>query len=242
MVFDSSKLCWDFSVMLIVEAHMLQDITITPPSAFGLSSFAELLATRAPIPGEELGSFEAFHEGMMRSLTPFTPYEAVVAENLIAIEWDLYQQRRMRDAGLRSDLRKAVEKAAMNVERARHEAALDAAWEAFVEEHGNDDDWKEPFKFDEAAAEQRSEDLASRAVSHDPDVQAAAHAEIVGMGLSPLDLMSDVDRVHSGTAKRHDAKVQELERRRREVKRDYDALQKARPVEAEVAQAEVIEG
>ena len=148
----------------------------------------------------------------------------------------------MRDAGLRTDLRQAVHKAAMKVESARHEAALDAAWEAFVEEHGNDDDWEEPFKFDEAAAEQRSENIASRAVSHDPDVQAAAHAEIVAMGLSPLDLMGAVDREHFGTARRHDAKVQDLERRRREVKRDYDALQKARPVEAEVAQAEVIEG
>ena len=32
----------------------------------------------------------------------------------------------------------------------------------------------------------------------------------------------------------HDAKIQDLERRRREVKGDYDRLQKTRPIEAEV--------
>jgi len=41
---------------------------------------------------------------------------------------------------------------------------------------------------------------------------------------------------------KHEDKLQELERRRREVKRDFDGLQKARPIEVEAIEAEVIEG
>jgi hypothetical protein len=35
---------------------------------------------------------------------------------------------------------------------------------------------------------------------------------------------------------RHDDKYQELERRRRDVKRDFDALQKARPIDAKIVE------
>lgn len=37
---------------------------------------------------------------MMRSLTSIPLYERVIAQNLITIEWELLQHRRMRDAGL----------------------------------------------------------------------------------------------------------------------------------------------
>lgn len=221
---------------------MSRDLTLPSPERFGMTSFAELLSSRAPVLGEEPHTFGAFHDGLMRSLTPFTPYECVVAENLVAIEWELFQQRRMRDACLRADLSEGVRKAAMEVEAARHDAALDKAWEAHVDEHSNDNDWSEPFAFDKEAAEERSDDLASRAVSHDRDVQATAHDEIVAMGLSPVDMMSDAYGKPFADARRHDGKVQELERRRREVKRDYDALQKARPVDAEIDDAEVVGG
>jgi len=221
---------------------MSKDLTLPDPARFGMTSFAELLASRAPILGEEPGSFETFHEGMMRSLTPFTPYECVVAENLVAIEWELYQQRRMRDASLRRTLREAVHKAVMEIERTEHEESIFAAMDRFIAAGGDEHKWEDPFVFDEEAAEARAADLADRATSSDRDVQAAAEAELVALGLSPPDFMGTAYWETFGPAKRHDAKVQDLERRRREVKRDYDALQKARPVEAEVAQAEVIEG
>ena len=84
---------------------MSQDLPSTPPTAFGLERFADLLPARDPIPGEDPGSFETFHAAMMASLVPFTPYECVIGENLVAIEWELAQHRRMRDAGLRDIIR-----------------------------------------------------------------------------------------------------------------------------------------
>ena len=107
---------------------MPQDLPVTSPTAFGLDSFADLLPTRDPIPGEDPGSFSTFHAAMMASLGPATPYECVIAENLIAIEWELAQHRRMRDAGLRDIIRQAICKAVVRQKDAEHDAALDAAY------------------------------------------------------------------------------------------------------------------
>jgi hypothetical protein len=215
---------------------MSKDLTPPSPERFGLASFADLLPARDPIFGEDPGSFAGFHDGMIGQLTPFTPYECVIAENLIAIEWELLQHRRMRDAGLRNAIRWEIRRAATERERKKHVARLNAAWREFNRAGGDKDAWADPFEFDEAAAEEMAEDLAVRAVSPDRDVQAKACDELVELGFTPVDLMSRAYSDIYGLAYGHDAKMQELERRRREVKRDFDALRSARPVEAEVVE------
>ncbi len=84
------------------------------------------------------------------------------------------------------------------------------------------------------AALKAFEALADRAVSRDRSEQAGAYEEIAELGMEPLELMAEVYRSWEDSVTDHDKKAQELERRRREVKRDYDALVKARPVDAEV--------
>jgi len=213
---------------------MPNDITSPNPTRFNLTSFADLLPSRAPIIGEDPGSFEGFHTGMMQSLIPLTPYECVIAENLIAIEWELLQHRRMRDAGLRRLVRKHVSKAVVKREDAAYDKEIDEAWEAHEEQGGTEDDWEEPFSFDRAAARQAGQTLAQNAVSRDPDVFQAACAEIESLGLDVLDLMSEAYRSYESSVKAHENKFPDLERRRRDVMRDFEALQKARPLEAKV--------
>ncbi|MDU8943251.1 hypothetical protein [Ovoidimarina sediminis] len=213
---------------------MANEISLPDPKRFNLASFAELLAARDPIPGEDPGSFDGFHEGLMRSLSPATPYECVIAENLVVIEWELFQQRRMRDNCLRKVVRGAIKHAVRAQHLNAHDAALDAEWERYVAGGGDEDAWEEPFEFDEAAAEEAGDELATRAVSRDRSIQEAAYAEITELGLEPIELLGEAYRKYNGSHRTHDEKIQELERRRREVKRDYDALQKARPIEGEV--------
>jgi hypothetical protein len=213
---------------------MSNDLFPPSPDRFGLVSFSELLPPRDPIIGEDPGSFDGFHDGMMASLAPITPYEAVIAENLVAIEWELLQHRRMRDAGLRRSIHKAIVGAVVARERAKYEDALDVAWEKHEARGGGEHNWVDPFEFDEDAAEQIGDELAARATSTDPKKQAGAQAEIVDMGMSPIDLMSEAYTGFNRASEKHDDKVQELERRRRDVRRDYDALQRARPIEGEV--------
>ena len=212
---------------------MTTDLTPPDPARFNLTSFADLLPSRAPIIGEDPGSFEGFHAGMMQSLLPMTPYEGVIAENLIAIEWELLQHRRMRDAGLRRVVRDRVSEAVVKREAAAHDAKLDEAWDAHEAEGGTEDNWEDDFSFNLEAAREASLTLGQNAVSRDHDTFQAACAEIEGMGLDVLDLMSRAYRSFEASVTKHEDKLPELERRRREVMRDYDALQKARPVEAE---------
>lgn len=213
---------------------MPNDLTPSDPTRFNLNSFADLLPVREHIIGEDLGLFDGFHDGMMRSLTPVTPYEGVIAENLIAIEWEMVQHRRIRDASLRRIIKEAIHQAVVAREEAAHEDALDQAYDKFIEAGGLEEDWAETVAFDEAAAEATGHALAKRAVSRDPAEFTAACDEIEAMGLDVIDLMGEAYRSTGTGVRSHDNKLQELERRRREVKRDFDALQKARPVEAEV--------
>lgn len=201
---------------------------------FGLASFADLLPSRDPIVGEDPGSFDGFHVGMMQSLAPMTPYECVVAENLIAIEWELLQHRFMRDAGLRQHIRKIIKSAVVERQKQLYEAELDAVWEAHLAAGGTEEDFEVPVRFDRTAAETTGDDLARRAVSREQDAQEQAYAEITELGLEPVEVMGEAYRSNDRSITRHDQQLPDLERRRREVKRDFDMLQRARPVEAEV--------
>lgn len=212
---------------------MPHDLPTTSPAAFGLDSFADLLPVRDPIPGEDPGSFSTFHAAMMASLGPATPYECVIAENLVAIEWELAQHRRMRDASLRDIIRKAICKAVVRQKDAEHDAALDEDWERHVEAGGDEDDW-ELRRFDRDAAEAAGEELAARAMSRDLEAQARAYEEVSALGMDPVEIMGEAYRSRDWSVIYHDQKLRELEGRRREVKRDFDALQRARPVEATV--------
>lgn len=212
---------------------MSQDLRTTSPTAFGLESFADLLPIRDPIPGEDPGSFEAFHAAMMVSLGPATPYECVIAENLVAIEWELAQHRRMRDASLRDIIRQAIFKAVVRQKDAEHQAALEADWERHVEAGGDEADWV-PTRSDRDAAETAGEELTARAMSRDPEVQARAYEEVSALGMDPVDIMGEAYRSRDRSVTHHDNRLRELEGRRREVKRDFDALQRARPIETTV--------
>ena len=213
---------------------MPSDVKPPEPAHFNLTSFADLLADRAPIIGEDPGSFEEFREGMMQSLRPMTPYEGVIAENLITIEWELLQHRRMRDAGLRKLIKESIQDAVVKREKAAYEEALDDAWEKHAQAGGTNDDWEEPFDFDKDTANAAGKALAKKAVSRNLKISKAACTEIEEMGLDALEVMGNAYRSAAPLVAHHEEKLQELERRRREVKRDFDALQSARPVEGKV--------
>jgi hypothetical protein len=213
---------------------MSNDLTPPDPARFGLANFADLLPARDHIVGEDPGSFDGFHDGMMRSLAPITPYECVVAENLIAIEWELVQHRRMRDVGLRQRIRETIQAAVVDRQMQLYESGRDTAWDAHVAAGGSEDDWESPTRFDRDAASAEGEYLAKRAVSKDLSTQQQAYAEIGDLGLAPVELMGEAYRSNDRSIFIHDQKLPDLERRRREVKRDFDMLQRARPVESEV--------
>ncbi|WP_223428985.1 hypothetical protein [Tateyamaria pelophila] len=190
--------------------------------------------------GEDPGSFEVFHDGMVQSLAPLTPYECVIAENLISIEWEIFQHRRMRDAAVRKSIRNAICAAAIARGKKAYETTQQEAWDEHVEAGGTEDDWQDwyewddPFLGEKETSRNAGLELARKAVSTDPEDYAAACAEIEAMGLTFIDLMGEAYQPRNWQVKEHEDKLKELERRRREVKRDFDGLQNARPFEGEV--------
>jgi hypothetical protein len=201
---------------------------------FGLASFTDILPKREALIGEEPGAFDDFHAAMMQTLAPATAYECVIAEKLIDIEWEAVQRRHMRQTSLQQAMRKSICAAVVRKLAADDEAMRQEHWEAHLEAGGWDDDWDEPDTFDRAAAEATGQALAACATSSDHDVRLKAFSEIAALGLTPVEVMSEAYAAGHGPAARHDEKLQELERRGREVKRDLDALQKARPLQPQV--------
>jgi|GEM_PF-1647311 len=212
--------------------------TLPDPQRFNLESFAAILPRREAIVGEDAGSWGAFQISLRQSLNPGTPYEAVIAENLVQIEWELLQHRAMREARIRRLIRSAIRKAVREQKINEYDRAMNEAYNRHLEQGENEGRWNRPYEFDENEVEASADQLVDRATSRDPKVQAAAYAEISELGLSALDLMSEAHRGALGgssapddSPEYHDTKIRELERRRREVKRDYDLLQQSRPQE-----------
>jgi len=190
------------------------------PAQFNLTSFADLLAGRDVIVGEVPGSYAAFETHMLSSLAPMLPYECVIAQDIVAMSWELLQHKRMRNNGLRQLIHREIVAAVVASEQAKPASAGKTGAGKGVRTG-----------FDAAAAQAAGEALATQAVSTDPDVQTAAFAQITALGMEPLALMSAAYRMSDYAVEYHDRKIQELERRRREMKRDYDVLQNTRPLD-----------
>lgn len=224
---------------------MATAISKLDPQAYNLESFRDLLDTRQRIIGEDPGSYESFHAGMMQSLAPAVPYEYVIAENLIAIERELQQHQRMRDANLRALTRQAVVAAIFKSHKETHETYWGEHWDEESEKHTDaglsEWEWEEKISFDEPAAWAEGEALARDLVSEDHEAQVKACEKITAHGMDPVLVMSEAYRTSDTAVTHHDMKITDLERRRRDVKRDYDLLQNNRPVDATFIDASPID-
>ncbi|MZR13397.1 hypothetical protein GQE99_10250 [Maritimibacter sp. DP07] len=213
---------------------MPNEMSAHDPGRFGLRRFADVLPKRDPLLGEDPGSFEVFREGMMASLLPMTPHEWVSAENVVSIEWELLQQRRMRDAGIRSQIRGSIVDAVTAKRRADYKRDMQTALQRHLVRGGKREEWLEPYEFDQHEAKSFGTDLAKRAVSTDAEVQAKAQKEITKLGMEPMELMAEAYRSAQRSVTHHQQEIIELERRRRDAKRDYDQLQRSRPIDGKV--------
>ena len=218
-----------------------KSVAAPDPGRFSLTSFADILHRREPIIGEDLGSYAMFHAGLTQSLAPATPYEAVLAQSLISIEWELLQHRRMRDASLRASIRKQICKAVITALEAIYNQEVAQDLEDHLVGGGEDDDWEHPGDFDEDAAGEAGRDLAARAGSQDLQVQAEAYQEIEALGITPLDLMRMAYNRDRHMLDNQDDRIRDREQRRHEMMRDFERLQAARRSAPVVEDAEVVE-
>lgn len=212
---------------------MATAVTRPDPGRFNMETFSELLFQRETVIGEAPVAYATFHGGLMQSLVPTSPYECVVAEKLIALEWELTQHRTMRNACLRHSAVDAVMHAVVSFIEENWKSGANNKGGAITKAKARG---QKP-TFDMQAATAEGADLAKRATSADEDVRNAACSEITAMGMDPLEVMSAAYRSSGTGVTFHGAEIQDLEKRSREVKREYDALQKARLLEPPVVDA-----
>ena len=215
---------------------MPNDIVIPDPGQYGLTSFADLLGTREPIIGENTIPFVEFHQALLADFKPRTAYEAVVAESLVDIEWQLYQQRRMRDTFARDKIRNAVVKAVVKREERNFDRRYYQARDEWCEA-GNKSDEFEFEAYDGKAANELGHDLARRLVDFNPAVRSGAEAELIALGLDVVALMAETHQQENLSMSRYTDRIDDLERRRRQVKADFDMLVSVRPRQPSVIDA-----
>ena len=77
-------------------------------SNLDLKHWSDLVARINLTPDEDPADFEPLHTALIQDLEPGTPYEKMLAENLVALEWEMLRHRRLRDGLLLTAFREQL--------------------------------------------------------------------------------------------------------------------------------------
>jgi hypothetical protein len=209
------------------------------PADFGLQSFQDLIYQPPRQAGDQLDDFDAFRAALLKDLVPFRAHEAVVAENIVMIEWDaaqiLAQKRHLARAAIYEEItRQYVENAQDALIATERKRELDAlrSGDQFEARQIAQDRLK---MFDPEPSRGRAAGVIARLKSGKSGDIAAAQDQIRRDLASPESILSAVYSAGSAYVALDD-RLAELERRRRRLIEDYRNLQQARPIEARAAE------
>ena len=207
-------------------------------STIGMCSFAELVAKRPAIFGEDPGGYQTFHASLMNTLAPQDSYELVLADELVQLCWQINQTRHLETTHMRRNIREQIYAAVTNNLSDAYDARWDTEWDAHIEAGGREFTFKPSIKHTPEDWAERAEDLAARATCLITDTAHQAHVELSAMGIDAATI-TYAAFFEPGTTHRLDRleeRQHTLERRRRELQRDYERLQERRPIEASAAE------
>lgn len=177
-----------------------------------LDTLAEDLAPRPMIlPGENPDLYEALRDALLHDLAPRSPYQRILAHNLITLEWEAQRHRRMRDELIRAEMRDI---AVGGLESGR----LGAGYRATPEHKA----------------------MGHALVGPDRGRAEAAAQALVARGITLGELAAKAYGLQGEKVEVHEKKLADLETRRRRLREEYDRLGAARqrPVEdAEILEA-----
>lgn len=186
------------------------------PAASSAAEIYDRVSAETLLPGERAIDKEQLRMQHLAELDPRTAYERSVAEQLIDIEWELIRHRRLRDC------------------------CYVAAYRRRATEH-----LRKPHKqFPELKGMKlppTEEDilLARDLVSSDPKTRAEAEEDFENeTNWDPQHILA-MAAGHAPSADRHEAKIADLERRRRALRKDYAELTATRA--RDIEDAEIVE-
>lgn len=165
-------------------------------------------------PGEDQTSFEDLRQGFMLELSPGTPYETALVENLVTLEWETIRHRNIRDQLILTEF----EELAVGV--FQYGRITEVSWRAEKEEEAVNN--------------------AYALVSANPKQRAIGISALKETGFTEAGILAQAYIEVRHAIEVHEYKLSEIEIRRRRLRDDYERLKAARakPVEdAEVLSA-----
>ena len=208
------------------------------PSDFSLNSFQELIYQPLNRAGDHLDDLDAFRDALLMDLAPMRPHEAVMAENIIMIEWDiaqiLIQKRHIARSAIFDEITNQYVKLAEQefYEEERRQRLEDKEQNndffASITSFGDYD------VFDPHDAEIASSQVIAQLKSGKTDHIEKAQLQIKADLPSPETILAVVYETGSKYRELDDV-LSDLEKRRRRILEDYKNLQNARAIDLQAA-------
>ena len=209
------------------------------PSDFGLNSFQELIYQPPHRTGDHLDDLDAFRDALLTDLTPMRPHEAVMAENIIMIEWDvaqiLIQKRHIARSAVFDEITNQYVKLAEDefYEEERRQRLEDKEQDndffASITSYGSYD------VFDPHDAQMEARKVIAQLKSGKVDQIEKAQLQIKADLPSPETILAVVYETGSKYRELDDV-LSDLEKRRRRILEDYQNLQAARAIDVKAAE------
>ena len=209
------------------------------PSDFGLNSFQELIYQPPNRAGDHLDDLDAFREALLIDLAPMRPHEAVMAENINMIEWDitqiLIQKRHIARSAIFDEITNQY------VKLAEQEFYEEERRQRLEEKEQNNDFFASLTSsgrydaFDPTNAKIAASKVIAKLKSGKTDQIEKAQLQIKADLPSPETILAVV--YETGSKYRElDEVLSDLEKRRRRILEDYKNLQNARAIDLKAAE------
>lgn len=209
------------------------------PSDFGLNSFQELIYQPPNKAGDHLDDLDAFRDALLTDLAPMRPHEAVMAENIIIIEWDIsqiiIQKRHIARSAIFDEITNQYVKLAERefYEEERRQRLEDKEQNndflASITSYGSYD------VFDPHDAKIVASQVIAQLKSGNTDQMENAQVKIKADLPSPETILAVVYETGSKYRELDDV-LSDLEKRRRRIMEDYKNLQNARAIDVNAAE------
>ena len=210
------------------------------PSDFGLNSFQELIYQPPHRAGDHLDDLDTFRDALLTDLAPMRPHVAVIAENIIMIEWDIAQiiaqKRQIARAAIYDEITNQYVKVERQVfadeERRKRIDAIGANADIFEQLEYDNNYGK---TFDRYHAEANDLQVITKLKSGKMDQIEQAQAQIKVDLPSPETIIAVVYETGSKYRDLDDV-LSDLEKRRRRIMEDDNKLQSANAIDVRAAE------
>jgi hypothetical protein len=182
------------------------------PKTSAKAAHAEVLQHFLPtqlLPDEDPETHAALRDAILLDLTPGTPYERILAEQLVTLEWEALRHRRMRDSLLLAEYR-------------------DQSVGVFQE--------GDVGRISSYRRNERAKDMAFNLVSTDENRRTEAMQALEVAEIMPSEILAKAYKELAGSLDLHERHIAEIEVRRRKLRDDYDRLKTTRALPVEEAE------